>query len=333
MAGGAGFAARVQADLVWASGLARLAERGGKCRGALIGVDRVRPAWRGAFQPHRHADLSPTRLDDLIRALKRWRVDIVSIDDVCARQAEKTQHRFVSLSFNGSYRDVVASARPVLARHDVPYTVYVPSAFPDGIAEPWWLVLESVIAQHARVSLVVDRKEMDFVADGPFAKQQLYDRLSGWMRGLPSADRSHATNDLCARYGVDMRALSRDVSITWDDIALLAADPRVTIGSATVNYPMLANLKDDAARREIAMGRAVLETALQRPVSHFAFPFGEPESFTPEQVEMVRAERFGSAVTAIPDMLDADSDLHRLPRVIWNTNMTLRSLRVRLAGY
>ena len=50
----------------------------------------------------------------------------------------------------------------------------------------------------------------------------------------------------------------------WDDLAKLAADPLVTIGSATVNYPALSNLKEADAQREMTMGKAVAETALRR---------------------------------------------------------------------
>ncbi len=228
----------------------------------------------------------------------------------------------------------MTSARPVLAQHGVPYTVYVPSAFPDGLAEPWWLALEAVIARRERISLVIADKETFFAADGAFAKQQLYDHLYNWMRGLSPAVASRAIHDLCARYGVDLQALKRDVAIGWDDVALLAADALVTIGSASVNYPVLANLTDDAARRDIAMGRAVLETALQRPVRHFAFPFGDAASFDRRHVEMARDARFASAVTAIPEVLGPDgADLYRLPRLIWDNATTLRGVRARLAGY
>lgn len=332
MAGGSGIAARLRADLVWASGLARLTELRGNGRSGLIGFDRVRPPSRAAFQPQCF-DISPAGLDRVIRALKRWRVDIVSIDEACARLAETSRHRFVSLSLNGAYHDVAASARPVLASHGVPYAVYVPSAFPDGIAELWWLALEAVIARHARISLVIANTETVFAVDGDFAKQQLYETLYTWMRGLPPVAASHAIHDLCARYDVDLRALANDVSITWDDIMQLAADPSVTICSATVNYPVLAKLNDDAARREIAMGRAVLETALQRPVRHFAFPFGDPASFNGKHVEMAGHAGFTSAVTANSGMLNADAQMHRLPRLVWTRCMTLRGLRVRLAGY
>ena len=325
-------ARRLRTDLIWISGLAKLADWRKRGRSALIGFDRVRLAQRGAFQPRRDLDVVPAKLDRVIRALKHWRVDVVSIDEACARLAEQTPHRFVSLSFNGSYRDVMTSARPVLTTHDVPYTVYVPSAFPDGIAEPWWLALELAIATHERVSLMIDRDERHFVVADADRKMQLYDYLYHLMRRMPAADLDHAIKDLCARYGVDMAAVSRDIALTWDDVATLAADPRVTIGSATVNYPVLATLDDEAARRDIMMGRAVLETALQRPVRHFAFPFGDRMSFKPRDVDLAQAARFASAVTTVPGTLNGQSAA-LLPRLVWSDRMTIRSLRVRLAGY
>ena len=60
----------------------------------------------------------------------------------------------------------------------------------------------------------------------------------GWMRALSPPDLSAAINDLCKRYSVDLAALSREAAMDWDDLAKLAADPLVTIGSATVNYPV-----------------------------------------------------------------------------------------------
>ena len=64
----------------------------------------------------------------------------------------------------------------------------------------------------------------------------------------------------------------------WDDLAKLAADPLVTIGSATVNYPVLSNLQDADAQREMTMGRAVAQAAFHRDVRHFAYPFGDRDA-------------------------------------------------------
>ena len=132
------------------------------------------------------------------------------MDEVCQRAVTlASPRRFACLTFDGGYKDVIASAYPVLSRHGVPFTVYVPTAFPDGIGEAWWLALEQVIARESRISLVMDREEQHFDIAGTAEKYQLYDFLWGWMRSLAPSDLSLAINDLCTRYSVDLAALSR----------------------------------------------------------------------------------------------------------------------------
>ena len=115
----------------------------------------------------------------------------------------------------------------MLARHGVPFTVYVPTAFPDGLGEAWWLALEAVIARESRISLVMDREEQRFDDLHDAEKNRAVRSFSrGWLRSLPPADLSAAINDLCKRYSVDLAALSREASMNWDDLAKLAADPQ-----------------------------------------------------------------------------------------------------------
>jgi peptidoglycan/xylan/chitin deacetylase (PgdA/CDA1 family) len=301
---------------------------------ALIGVERVRLASREAFQPRRHRDLTPDNLERFIVALRRWRIDIVSIDEALARLADRSAKPFVSLSVDGAYRDALTAAHPVFAKHHVPFTVYVPSGFPDGIAQPWWSALEVIIRQNLRISLVKKGKQTFFTVPDAAAKLQLYQRLTEWMRGLPPQDLSAAMADLCTRYGVDLADPARDGVMDWQGISTLGKDPLVTIGCATVTYPVLTQLSAGEARREIAMGRAVVESAMQRPVLHFAYPFGDASSFTDRHADMVRDSGMLSAVTNYSGTIKpTTADLFALPRLMWGNKDALRHLRVRLAGY
>ena len=103
----------------------------------------------------------------------------------------------------------------------------------------------------------------------------------------------------------------------WADLAKLAADPMVTIGSATVNYPVLSNLKDSAALREMTMGKAVAETAFHRNIRHFAYPFGDRAAFRRAHVVMAEEVGFASAVSTIPGVVEAEgrTNLYALPRI------------------
>jgi peptidoglycan/xylan/chitin deacetylase (PgdA/CDA1 family) len=331
-----GFVTRARLEFAYFSGYATAMQRRTGGAGVILRFMRVRPRRTAGFQPLKSHEITPDFLDRTIRALKRWKFDIISMDEVCERAVTlASPRRFACLTFDGGYKDLIISAYPVLSRHGVPFAVYVPTAFPDGVGEAWWLALEAIIARENRLSLVMDRKEMHFNIANTAAKYQLYDFLESWLRALPSSDLSRAINDLCKRYSVDLAALSREASMNWGDLAKLAADPLVTIGSATVNYPILSNLKDPAVLREMTMGIAVAHAALHRGVRHFAYPFGDRAAFGRQHVAMAAETGFASAVSAIPGVVQTAgrTDLHALPRIPWDGRLhSLRALRVMLSG-
>ena len=323
-------------ELAYFSGLAWLRGRRAGGAGVILRFERVRPRRTARFQPLKAHEITPEFLDRTIRALKRWKFDIVSMDEVCRRAVTlASPRRFACLTFDGGYRDLMTSAYPLLAKHGVPFTVYLPTAFPDGLGEAWWLALEAVIARENRLSLVMDRQEQHFDIANTSEKYQLYDFLEGWMRSLSPSDLSSAINDLCKRYSVDLAALSREASMDWGDLAKLAADPLATMGSATVNYPILSTLKDAVARREITMGRAVAEAAFHRDVRHFAYPFGDRASWRRQHAAMAAEAGLASAVSAISGVVEAEgrTNLHALPRIAWDGRQrSLRVMRVILSG-
>jgi peptidoglycan/xylan/chitin deacetylase (PgdA/CDA1 family) len=330
------FLRSLRLELGYFSGLPWLRGRGAGGAGVVLRFEWVRPRRSAGFQPLKSREITPEFLDRAIRALKRWKYDIVTLDEVCRRAVTLAEpRRFVCLTFDGAYKDLITSAYPVLTKHGVPFAVYVPTAFPDGVGEAWWLALEQVIAREARISLVVDRKEQRFDIGHTSDKYQLYAFLEGWMRSLAPADLSFAIRDLCTRYSVDLAALSREASMDWDDLGRLAADPLVTMASATVNYPLLSNLKDADALREMTMGRAVAQAAFRREVRHFAYPFGDRAAFRRQHVAMADEAGFASAASTIPGIVETEgrSNLHALPRIAWDGRQrSLRAMRVILSG-
>jgi len=192
-----------------------------------------------------------------------------------------------------------------------------------------------MIAREKRISLMMDRKERHFTIRTASEKYQAYEFLVSWMRTLPPPDLTFAIHDLCKRYSVDLGGLSRSVAMDWDDLQELAADPNVTIGSATVNYPVLSSLRDADAQREIAMGRAVAEAAFHRAVRHFAYPFGDRDAWRKPHVAMVEEMGLASAATTLPGVVEAKgyTNLRALPRLAWDGRQrSLRMMRVMLSG-
>jgi peptidoglycan/xylan/chitin deacetylase (PgdA/CDA1 family) len=331
-----GFVTRARLGLAYFSGYALIKQRFTGGAGVVLRFQRVRPRRGDRFQPLKSAEITPKFLDRTIAALKRWKFDIVSLDEACRRAVIlAAPRRFVCLTFDGATKDLMNWAYQVLSRHQVPFAVYVPTAFPDGLGEAWWLALEALIARENRISLVIDRKELHFNIADAEEKYQLHHFLESWLRSLPPQELSAAINDLCKRYSVDLAKLSREASMDWGDLATLAADPLVTIGSATVNYPVLSNLRDSAALREMTMGMAVAKAAFHREIRHFAYPFGDAASWRRRHAAMAEEAGFVSAASALPGVVEpaGRTDLHALPRISWDGRLvSLRAMRVMLSG-
>jgi len=155
------FLTNLKLELAYFSGMPWLMERRAGGAGVILRFERVRPRKSAGFQPLKSHEITPEFLDQTIRACEalgnsisyRW------MKLVKERLRLAAPRRFVCLTFDGCYKDLMTSAYPVLSRHGVPFTVYVPTAFPDGLGEAWWLALEEVIARENRLSLVMDRKE------------------------------------------------------------------------------------------------------------------------------------------------------------------------------
>jgi peptidoglycan/xylan/chitin deacetylase (PgdA/CDA1 family) len=275
------------------------------------------PRRSGAFQPLQSEQVTPRFLDRTIRALKRWKYDFVTMDEVCRRAVIMSQRRrFIALTFDGAYKDFITSAYPILARHHVPFTLYIPTAFPDGVGEPWQLALEKIIAKEKRFGLMINREEQHFQIRTVEQKYEVYAYIESWMRQLSPPDLTAALGDLCRRYTIDLAEV-------------------VTFASATVNYSPLSTLKENVARREMTMANAVIDAALQRGVKHFAYPFGDRDSFRRTHVVMAEEAGFASAVSTIAGIVEAEgrTNLRALPRIAWDGRMrSLRAMRVILSG-
>ena len=321
---------RLGLELGYFTGVARILARRTGGAGIILRFERVRPRMRGGFQPLRSHEITPQFLDRTLIALKRWKFDIVSIDDVVGRL-----RRFVCLTFDGGYSDFFTHAYPVLVKHGAPFAIYVPASFPDGLGELWWLGLEQVIANNERIGLTIDGVDRRFDCRTKREKRDVFDGLYDWLRSLPHAERSNAIRDLCARYRTDLAEISKTAVMGWEQLNEISTNPLATIGSATLNYPVLSRTLNDAAERELKMGRAVIEAAIGRKAPHMAYPFGDNRAFGRRHMLIAQQLDFASAVTAEPGVVSANgqASLLSLPRITWDgRRRSLRAMRVVLSG-
>lgn len=306
--------------------------------GAILTLHHVRPPRPDAFQPNRLLEITPKFFERALRLIKRARVDVISIDEMHRRYiAGEFKRRFVVLTFDDGYKDIKEWAYPLLKKYEMPFTLYIPTSFPDQLGELWWLGLEAAIAQNSRIGLTINGEHRYFDCVTVSQKRELYDEVYGYLRSLKTEKELRAiVRELCAYHKVDLAAFCRDLSMTWGEIAEMADDPLVTIGAHTVSHSMLKKLPDDASvRAEMEQSRAVLEAALGKRPEHLAYPVGDPTSAGPREFRIAAELGFKTAVTTRPGVLfKAHRDhLMALPRISVNGEFQRpRYLKVLMSG-
>jgi len=314
-------AIRAAFELSWLSGAPRLSRLLSQARGVIFTLHRVLPEPPADFSPNAILQIRPDFLDYCLERLRETGIDIVSLDEALERLAAPKKGRpFVVLTFDDGYRDNLRHALPILRRHEAPFTLYVPTAFPDGVGQVWWQAIEDIIARQEAVAFT-ENGETEYVDTRSLAqKREAFERLYWRMRKLPEPERLQLLAEFTGNYGYDLGRQCRDLIMDWQELRLFAGEPLCTIGAHTVNHYELAKLPAAQAASEMQQSAEILHAQLGLRPWHLSYPLGGPLSCGAREFALARDLGFHTAVTTRPGGLYPHhmQSLTALPRVSLN---------------
>lgn len=318
------------------TGTGRLLEPLTRGVGVIFMLHRVRVHAEAASGPNRILEVTPEFLEDTICLVRELGFDVVSLDELHARMASGDFDRpFAAFTFDDGYRDNLEVAYPIFKRHGLPFAVYVPTDYPDGTGDLWWLRLEAAIGAVDSLSVEVDGVVRSFATGRQSQKDAAFAQIYWWLRSLPETEARGVVDDICRRQGIDLGGLCRDLMMTWDEVRQLASDPLVTIGAHTCRHMALAKLPRSEARHEMVESVQRLERELGRPVRHFSYPYGDETSAGPREFELAGELGLATAVTTGKGLVSArhGRSLTSLPRVSLNGDyQSMHYVKVLLTG-
>ncbi len=292
--------------------------------GTIFTMHHVRPARAEAFQPNALLEIEPAFLETLIEYLRYKKVDMVSLAEAKRRLREQDYaKRFVAFTLDDGYRDNLEFAYPIFKKHGVPAALFIATSFADKLGLLWWIALERVIAATDRIALEVDGKSRFFDCANPGAKQNAYDQMYWWLRGLDDErELRRIVTDLCERYGVDPLGPCKELCMDWTEIGQLAADPLITVGAHSVNHYMLKKWDTASVQKEMVQSASVIEKALGKKPVDFAYPVGDKTSADARDFALATEAGYELAVTTRPGVVFPEHREHMtaLPRVSLNGN-------------
>jgi peptidoglycan/xylan/chitin deacetylase (PgdA/CDA1 family) len=110
--------------------------------------------------------------------------------------------------------------------------------------------------------------------------------------------------------------------MSWNELKPFADDSLISIGAHSITHCNLAHQTEATASHEMAASRARIESVLQRPVLHLAYPYGDKIAAGAREFALARTAGFKTAVTTRPGMIFPENAQHMtaLPRVSLNGN-------------
>lgn len=229
----------------------------------------------------------------------------------CLKQ-DRLPSRACCITFDDGYADNLTNALPVLEKYCLPATVFIATGYLDGGRMFNDTVIDS-IAMSSRTHL-----DLTAIGLGEHAIDTLEERrraVAMILEQLKYRPPEQRRDDVARLHElVDCAPLPSDIMLTSEQVWELSSRG-VEIGGHTINHPILASVKDDVARQEIAGGKNRLEAITGKPVLTFAYPNGRPQrDYSERHVAMVRELGFKLAVSTAHGVGTSKSDCYQLPR-------------------
>lgn len=260
--------------------------------------------------------VTPERFAEQIETLQRRRT-VVPLDWLVDKLAiGQTPQKTVAITFDDGYVDVFRNARPVLERLGAPATAYLTTGVIGAGREFWWDALSRIVLEAPALPESLDLE----IDGGPFAwrlndggnRSDLHLALWQLLRPLADEPRTSVLGALEGWSRAAPPARADDRALDGGEVRALAASPVFTIGAHSVSHRSLPSLTDDEKRREVGESRAECERLLARPVTGFAYPFGDHDKATERIVEQTG---FRYACATDPGVAASIRDRFRLPRI------------------
>jgi peptidoglycan/xylan/chitin deacetylase (PgdA/CDA1 family) len=243
-------------------------------------------------------------------------IQLINLADAVGRRS--IPRHAVAVTFDDGYADNYLNALPILDEFQIPATIFVSSGYINGCQEYWWDDLERILLETAmipeRLAILICGREHVWNLESIHQRRTVRKEIHQLLKPLCPDQREHLLETIRQWAGLGKQGRARHRSMTCDELRRLAESPLIQIGGHTVNHPQLAALPAEMQYQEIVQDRQQLEKITGKPVMTFSYPFGRPDDFLPETVEIVRTAGFEAACSVQHTRVMQGNDIFRLPR-------------------
>lgn len=253
--------------------------------------------------------VSPRKFRAQMTRLKR-EASVISLDALAlCLENGRFPERAVVITFDDGYANNLVTALPVLSELDLPATFFIATGRINAGWETWSDELDGILLRPRGFGSVFSS-----AGSSRASRQRMYGLIYNILRTRPDAERTAVLEPLQAWTDAPLQTRETHRALTTEELRLLIESPLVTLGSHTVNHPVLASLPLPAQRAEIAEANTWLHSSFGLTISHFAYPYGGATDFTDQTAKIVNDLGLRTACTSAPRNVTTTTSPFLLPR-------------------
>jgi peptidoglycan/xylan/chitin deacetylase (PgdA/CDA1 family) len=278
----------------------------------------------------------PNHFDAQLQFLKR-NFDVIPASELADGIARRKMRRTVAITFDDGFKDNFTNAAPVLDWHALPATFYVATSAMKQEHLYWWDALQDVMFHSEVLPERLDINIGDALVQFAFRSDRmlsprLIKQIAAWNYHLPipnerialymllwsqikplaPAQQTRVLNEIRNWANHTGFISSHGVTMSVREMQMLDGNPLFTIGAHTVSHSMLSQQNPIDQAFEVKESKQQIEKWLGKPVSGFAYPYGNYNQATQS---LIREAGFKYAVSTESKAVTAEDDPYALPRV------------------
>lgn len=297
-------------------------------------LHRVHPFESDKLQPNENMKVTPQFLEKFILELQLNGYEFISLNSLHEILKNNIPVRKkIVFTLDDGYKDNYDFAYPVFKKYNIPFTIYVTTSFPERTANLWWYTIEDLIINNDKIVL---SNGISLSCKDEIEKTESFLKLRNYILSLKRENFNEELNDLLKSYNIDWFAKCSVLAMSWEEINHLSKDELVTIGGHTKNHYKLKELSSTIIEDEILGANKLIEEKINRPVLHFAYPFGGKQEIKKRESDIVKGFGFQTCTTTrIGNIyMKHRNYLECLPRIMLTENFNIKDIgRIRRKLY
>lgn len=260
------------------------------------------------------------RIFEAQMALLRRAYRVVTLDQLCRELGEATfenrsSRQAVAITFDDGYRDLHTYALPVLRKFNLPATVYLTASAIETGEAPWY---DRIFAQI--MSSRSETLEFEGAAPGGFRLSSRASRLHAAIQVIRALRQNYSNQERVAACAALDRKMDvpaqvlKNRMLSWEQVREMQAGCFAFEGH-TMSHPVVSRLAASELEHELGDSKRLLEQRLQKPVNHFAYPFGTPTDLNAETCSLMPRYGYCSAASTIRGINTPATNRYLLRRI------------------